>query len=182
MHAQSCTTLCNHITCSLPGSPVHGIVQARMEWVAVCSFRQSSRPRDQTHVFYYPCILRQILYHLSHWGSPSHTWVYANEVTLDLLPEETTTWLERWNFSPNLRRLGQRMEIELITNGQWLHHACLCQGASIKIPKWWGSGIFQIGEWIKCWRGGAHGSSNPPPHTLPCAAFCLRLALRAYPL
>ena len=33
---QSCSTLCDPMGCSLPGSPVHGILQARMlEWVAV---------------------------------------------------------------------------------------------------------------------------------------------------
>ena len=36
---------------SLPGSSVHGILQARiLEWVAVLFFRGSSQPRDQTQV------------------------------------------------------------------------------------------------------------------------------------
>ena len=36
--------------CSPPGSSVHGILWARiLEWVAMPSFRVSSRPRDQTH-------------------------------------------------------------------------------------------------------------------------------------
>ena len=34
--AQSCLTLSNTMDCSLPGSSVHGILQARvLEWVAV---------------------------------------------------------------------------------------------------------------------------------------------------
>ena len=34
--AQSCLTLCDPIDCSLPGSPIHGIFQARiLEWVAI---------------------------------------------------------------------------------------------------------------------------------------------------
>ena len=34
--AQSCPTLGNHMDCSLPGSSVHGIFQARvLEWVAI---------------------------------------------------------------------------------------------------------------------------------------------------
>ena len=38
--------------CSLPGSSVHGIFQARiLEWVAIAFSRGSSRPRDQTQVF-----------------------------------------------------------------------------------------------------------------------------------
>ena len=41
--AQSCLTLCNHIDCSLPGSSVHGIFQARiLEWVARSFSRGSS--------------------------------------------------------------------------------------------------------------------------------------------
>ena len=33
---QSCLTLCNPIDCSPPGSPIHGILQARtLEWVAI---------------------------------------------------------------------------------------------------------------------------------------------------
>ena len=43
--------------CSLPGSSVHGILQARiLEWVAIPFPRGSSQPRDQTHVS-----------HLLHW-------------------------------------------------------------------------------------------------------------------
>ena len=35
---QSCPTLCNPMDCSLPGSSVHGILQARIvEWVAMLS-------------------------------------------------------------------------------------------------------------------------------------------------
>ena len=34
--AQSCPTLRNHMDCSLPGSFIHGIFQARvLEWVAI---------------------------------------------------------------------------------------------------------------------------------------------------
>ena len=49
--AQSCPTLCDPMDCSLPGSSVHGILQARiLEWVAIFFSRGSSRPRDQTQV------------------------------------------------------------------------------------------------------------------------------------
>ena len=49
--AQSCLTLCNPKDCSLPGSSVHGILQARiLEWVAISSSRGSSGTRDQTQV------------------------------------------------------------------------------------------------------------------------------------
>ena len=44
---QSCPTLCDPMDCSLPGSSIHGIFQARvLEWVAISFSRGSSRPRD----------------------------------------------------------------------------------------------------------------------------------------
>ena len=59
---QSCLTLCRPIDSSLPGSSVHGILQARiLEWVVISFSRASSQPRDQTHVSYVLCIGRQIL-------------------------------------------------------------------------------------------------------------------------
>ena len=46
-----CPTLCNPVDCSPPGSPVHGILQARvLEWVAISFSRGSSRSRDRTWV------------------------------------------------------------------------------------------------------------------------------------
>ena len=48
---KSCLTLCDPVECSLPGSSVHGILQARiLEWVAISFSRGSSRPRDSTWV------------------------------------------------------------------------------------------------------------------------------------
>ena len=45
--AQSCLTLCNPMDCSLLGSSVHGIVQARiLEGVVIPFSRGSSQPRD----------------------------------------------------------------------------------------------------------------------------------------
>ena len=45
--AQSCSTLCNPMDYSLPGSSVQGIFQARiLAWVAISFSRQSSQPRD----------------------------------------------------------------------------------------------------------------------------------------
>ena len=49
--AQSCLTLCDPMDCSLPGSSIHGIFQARvLEWVAISFSRGSSQPRDRTWV------------------------------------------------------------------------------------------------------------------------------------
>ena len=48
---QLCLILCDPMNGSPPGSSVHRISQARiLEWIAISSSRESSRPRDWTHV------------------------------------------------------------------------------------------------------------------------------------
>ena len=50
--AQSCLTLCDPMDCSLSGSSIHGIFQARvLEWIAISFSRGSSQPRNRTPVF-----------------------------------------------------------------------------------------------------------------------------------
>ena len=55
--------------CSLPGSSVHGILQARiLEWIVMPSSRRSSQSRDQTQVsciagrFFTHCAMREAPY------------------------------------------------------------------------------------------------------------------------
>ena len=67
---QSCPTLCDPMDCSPPGSSFHGILQERLEWIAMFSSRGSSQARDWTHVSYVSCIGRWVLYHWCHLGSP----------------------------------------------------------------------------------------------------------------
>ena len=74
--AQSCPTLGDPMDCSLPGSSVHGIFQARvLEWVAISFSMVSSQTRDQTQVSCIAgrCYRRQMLYSLSHQGSRFHS-------------------------------------------------------------------------------------------------------------
>ena len=60
---QLCLTLCDPIDCSLPGSSVHGLLQARvLKWVAMPSSRGSSQPRDRTHVSFVFCIGRRFFF------------------------------------------------------------------------------------------------------------------------
>ena len=66
--AQSCLTLCDPMDCSLQGSSVHGIFQARvLEWVAISVswgiFLTQGWNPGLPHC-------RQTLYRLSHQGSP----------------------------------------------------------------------------------------------------------------
>ena len=49
--AHSCSTLLDPMDYSLPGNPIHGVLQARiLEWVAISFSRGSSQPRDRTWI------------------------------------------------------------------------------------------------------------------------------------
>ena len=67
--AHSCSTLCDPMDCSPPGSSVHGIFQARiLEQVAISYSRGSSWPRDGSNLHLLSsCIGRQILYLFATW-------------------------------------------------------------------------------------------------------------------
>ena len=68
---QSCPTLCDPVDCSPPGSSVHEILQARiLEWVAILFSRRSNLG----------LLCRQILYSLSHQGSPGSPQTAAESV------------------------------------------------------------------------------------------------------
>ena len=45
--AQSCLTFCNIMDCSLPGSSVQGVLQARIEWVVMPFSRDEVVSRSQ---------------------------------------------------------------------------------------------------------------------------------------
>ena len=67
---QSCP--CNPMNCSLPGSSVHGILQARiLEPVAISDSRGSSRPKGLTRISCVSCIGQRVLYHWATWETLS---------------------------------------------------------------------------------------------------------------
>ena len=68
--AKSCSTLCDPLDCSPPGSSVHGISQARvLERGTIASSRGSSQPRDRTHTYASPALQADAL-PLSHRTHP----------------------------------------------------------------------------------------------------------------
>ena len=73
--AKLCPTLCNPMNCSLPGSSVCGIFQARtLEWVAISSSRGSSWPRDWTRVSciagrFFTVLATRKARHIYNWAS-----------------------------------------------------------------------------------------------------------------
>ena len=59
---QSCPTLSDPMDCSLPGSSIHGIFQARvLEWVAI-AFSKNTRMHTHTYTMGLIFKRRQILY------------------------------------------------------------------------------------------------------------------------
>ena len=91
LHVYSVTqlgpTLCNPMDCSLPGSSVLGIFQARiLELVAFSYSRKSSQPRDQACVSCIFCTGWQILYHCTIWEALDRSllkpnYLYINKAT-----------------------------------------------------------------------------------------------------
>ena len=92
VHAHS--VVCDPMECSLPGSSVHGISQARMlEWVAMSFSRGSSCPRDWTHGSSVSCIGRQVLpaeqpgkhrrNKIQPWNQPGESPLGAQELILE---------------------------------------------------------------------------------------------------
>ena len=63
-----CPTLCDLMGCSLPGSSVHGDSPGKNTGVGCHSFVQGIFPTRESNLRLLPC--RQILYCLSHQGSP----------------------------------------------------------------------------------------------------------------
>ena len=83
------------VDCSLPGSSVHGISQARiMEWVGISFSRGSSRPKDRTHISY---IGRQIFF-FNRWAireAPEVLWTPSVKVFMEASLHRCD-WLDRW--------------------------------------------------------------------------------------
>ena len=80
--AQSCPTLCDPMDCSPLGSSVHGILQA------MSSSRGSSQPRGNSGLPH----CRQILYHLSHQGSPRILGVGSLSFLQEIFLTQESNW------------------------------------------------------------------------------------------
>ena len=101
--SQSCLTLCDSMYCSLPGSSVHGILQARiLEWVAISFFSEIfSTQRSNPHLL---CHLHcmQFLYHLNHtYGHlkiPIHP-IQGHEVSFHFFESASISFVKIFQFS-----------------------------------------------------------------------------------
>ena len=88
MHAhakslQLCLTLCNPMDCNPPGSPVHGILQARIpEWVAIPSYRESSNPGIESASLMSPALAGWFFTTSTTWEA--HIYLHINLIHLEI--------------------------------------------------------------------------------------------------
>ena len=101
--AQSWPTFSDPMDCSLPGSSVHGILQARiLDRIAISFSRESSQPRDWTWV---TCIARRFF---TVWATREvlRCQYFTSRVKVIMFNEEL--WLQRnWEMIHNARRLSE---------------------------------------------------------------------------
>ena len=117
--AQLCPTLCDPMDYNLTGSSVHGVLQARiLEWVAIFLLQGIfSTQGSNLHTLCLLCC-RQILYLLSHQGSP-----FSSVQLLSSGRLFATPWTAACQASlsiTNSRSLPKLMSIELVMPSNYL--------------------------------------------------------------
>ena len=92
--AQSCLTFWSPMNCSLPGSSVHEILQARiLEWVAMPFSRGIFLTQGSNPVSYVFCIGRWVFYHWRYLGSPI-LYIYISALCYTLFPYRSLRSIE----------------------------------------------------------------------------------------
>ena len=125
---------CEPVDCSLLGSSVHGILQARvLEWVVISFSRGSSQPRDWTQISW-DSLLTEL------WGKPICHYMFVQSKRICNSNSEISS--ELWTFG-------------------WLW--CISVGSSLvtNVPLQWI--ILKMGEAVYVWRQRAYGESRNFP-------------------
>ena len=163
--------------CSLPGSSLHGIFQARvLEWAAIAFSRGSSRPRDQTQI---SCIAgrfftilgwpKSSLIHKMLWKNLKELFGQPNSM---LIPQRLTTEYLLTFWSSRMLPLGVLCWTQCSYFGsplvffvfQWKFHKILERVAS-----WLGS--LQIGK-LLCSSSKLHAWLKHPQVSCCCCCCC----------
>ena len=106
--------------CNLPGSSVHGILQAKiLGWFAMHSPRGSSQPRDWTQV---SLTVRRILYHLRHQGSPRILQWIAYPFSRGRSPGSNQDFTHCRQILYQLSYQGSHMSLYIHPNAQNIQH------------------------------------------------------------
>ena len=149
--AQSCSTFCNPMNCSPPGSSVHGDSPDKNTGVG-CHVLLEIFPTQGSNPGLSHC--RQILYHLSHQGSPGILEWVAYPFSRDLLTQESNWGLLHcrqilyqlsYQGSPvnatvfhfKTRELHLLGKCQVFNNEVGKYHLSRVHGARLKGELWW---------------------------------------------
>ena len=126
--AQSCPTLCDPMDCSLPGSSIHQIFQARiLKWVAISFSRRTFQPRDWTQVSH--IVGRRFTIWATREAQPMYTYILkAIFLAIHVLccvkllqscPTLTAPWTVAWqaSLSMGFSRQEYWSELSFLTPG-----------------------------------------------------------------
>ena len=109
---QSCLILCDPVDCSPPGSSVHGILQASLEWVAISSSRGSFPTQGLSPGLLWLLRCQADSLPLSPLGTPSlsfrtiHSVLYSASFPLTPLLTNASAWSLLWSIHSLSRPLG----------------------------------------------------------------------------
>ena len=128
--AQSGPTLCEPMNCSLPGSSIHGDSPGKNIGVGCHSLLQGIFPTQGWNPGLLHC--RQILYHLSHQGSPLNAWLWKkkkkkdfrwrhpSKFHLEYYESENSGYYLQDEENQGLLWMVQLLRIHLAVQGMWV--------------------------------------------------------------
>ena len=131
-----CSTLCNPMDCSPPGSSVLWISQARiLEWVAISFSRGSSRPRDRTHASFVSYTAGRF-FNTVPLGKPFikiHLWKTNFPMVTVPVTFSNFHWVNLWHLhslrKPNISSWSSNFSAKLPTN----YHMVLFSSLSLHV-------------------------------------------------
>ena len=131
------STLCDRMDCSLSGSSVHGILQARiLEWVAVSFSRGFSRSRDWTQV---SCIAGRLFTIWTTREAPAFVWLATIPRVLMSYCFQSTSSTDH----EDILRWGYRY-VQTANNGT--NQNAECQEPTSRAPT-----VCVQGRWLRTW-------------------------------
>ena len=151
--------------CSLEGSSVHGILQARiLKWVAISSSKGSSQPKDWTHVSYVSCTGRGLFTTSATWKP--HRYRYISSVQwLSRVQVLATPWTAARQASlciTNSQSLLKLMSVESVMPS---NHLILCHPLLLLPSIFPASGSFPMSQFFS--SGGQSTGASTSASTLP---------------
>ena len=115
---QSCPTLCNPMDCSLPGSTVHGIFQARvLEWGAIAFTARETLPKfEYKQLTHFSNMLLKIFLFLQIWPKKLNTCQENKQMYISLCFSFVTHKMHSFFLNVDFTSLGKKMYVLQMKN------------------------------------------------------------------